>query len=99
MEQLNNIDKAEYDYEEHTWGHRIDLNGLDFPRLKFDHLLHAISTQIPTKVLEVGCGAGKFIFALAERFPETYFTGVDISTPAISKSKANIDEVSIHHDE
>lgn len=88
MKQVNNINKADYNYEEHTWGHKIDVNGLDFPRLKFDYLFDVLYSQKPEKVLEVGCGAGKFIFALADRFPETHFTGIDISTQAISKAKA-----------
>ena len=88
MKQLNNINKADYNYEEHTWGHKIDLNGLDFPRLKFDYLFDVLHSKKPEKVLEVGCGAGKFIFALADRFPKTHFTGVDISMQAISKAKA-----------
>ena len=88
MKQLNNINKADYNYEEHTWGHKIDLNGLDFPRLKFDYLFDVLHSKKPEKVLEVGCGAGKFIFALADRFPQTHFTGVDISKQAISKAKS-----------
>lgn len=88
MKQLYNINKADYNYEEHTWGHKIDLNGLDFPRLKFDYLFDVLHSKKPEKVLEVGCGAGKFIFALADRFPQTHFTGVDISMQAISKAKS-----------
>lgn len=85
---MNSINNTTYNYEEHTWGHKIDLRGLDFPRLKFDYLLQALLSKKPEKVLEVGCGAGKFIFALADHLPDTEFTGIDISHQAISKAQS-----------
>ncbi len=85
---MNSISNTSYNYEEHTWGHKIDRHGLDFPRLKLDYLLRALAYKNPKKVLEVGCGAGKFIFALADHFPDTEFTGIDISHQAISKAQA-----------
>lgn len=35
------------------------------------------------KVLDVGCGAGKIINKLAKLFPNTHFTGIDLSPQAI----------------
>jgi len=33
----------------------------------------------PTKILEIGCGTGRNLVALARRFPEARLTGVDLS--------------------
>ncbi|RXK59304.1 class I SAM-dependent methyltransferase [Lacibacter luteus] len=88
MKSVNLSSQQAFNYEKHVWGHAIDQNGYDFPRLKFDHLYHALSFSSPVKILEVGCGAGKFLFSLAELFPHSEFIGVDISEPAIKKAQA-----------
>ncbi|RHZ83324.1 hypothetical protein Glove_97g93 [Diversispora epigaea] len=38
-----------------------------------------ILNQDGTKVLDVGCGAGSWIFEMASNYPNTQFTGLDIS--------------------
>ncbi|RHZ79195.1 hypothetical protein Glove_151g96 [Diversispora epigaea] len=38
-----------------------------------------VLNQKGTKVLDVGCGAGSWIFEMASNYPNTQFTGVDIS--------------------
>ncbi len=89
MKNVNPSDDKTFNYEKHVWGTTINRNGYDFPRLKFDYLVQSISS-LHQNVLEIGCGAGKFLFSLAELFPEKEYTGVDISGTAIEKaSKIN----------
>jgi ubiquinone/menaquinone biosynthesis C-methylase UbiE len=38
-------------------------------------------------VLDIGCGSGHALLALAERFPKSRFRGVDLSTEATTKAK------------
>ncbi len=78
-----------FSYETHTWGNCINRRGYDFPRLKFDILLDALKQSEPKRFLEVGCGAGKFLFSLADEFPAAHFTGIDISNSAILKACQN----------
>jgi ubiquinone/menaquinone biosynthesis C-methylase UbiE len=85
-----------FSYETHTWGHSINRKSYDFPRLKFDILLKILKPHEPKKILEVGCGAGKFIFSLAEEFPATSFTGIDISNSAISKANQKNNRSNVH---
>ena len=40
------------------------------------------------EVLDVGCGSGKIINKLASIYPQSKFTGMDLSTEAIEKAKA-----------
>lgn len=89
MKNVNPSSDQTFNYEKHVWGTSINRNGYDFPRLKFDYLVQTISSS-HKNVLEIGCGAGKFLFSLAELFPEKEYTGVDISSAAIEKaSKIN----------
>lgn len=40
------------------------------------------------KMLDVGCGSGRIINKLASLFPQTQFTGIDLSSQAIENAKA-----------
>jgi 2-polyprenyl-3-methyl-5-hydroxy-6-metoxy-1,4-benzoquinol methylase len=40
------------------------------------------------KMLDVGCGSGKIINKLASLFPDSHFTGMDLSGEAISKARS-----------
>lgn len=40
-------------------------------------------------VMDVGCGAGVAILLMAQRFPRSRFTGLDIATDAIAKARAD----------
>lgn len=86
MKNVNLSDDKAFNYEKHVWGTTVNRNGYDFPRLKFDYLVQSISSS-HKNVLEIGCGAGKFLFSLAELFPEKEYTGVDISSAAIEKAR------------
>lgn len=51
------------------------------------------------KVLDVGCGRGRAILQMAQQYPNSYFTGVDLSTEAIDyanseASKAGLKNIS-----
>lgn len=43
------------------------------------------------RVLDVGCGRGRAMMMMAERFPESDFTGIDLSTEAIAWALAEAD--------
>jgi SAM-dependent methyltransferase len=43
-------------------------------------------------VVDVGCGRGKALMHLAERFPRSRFTGVDVSEEAMTAATAEADE-------
>ncbi len=93
---MNSGQDTNFSYETHTWGHRINRKGYDFPRLKFDFLFDVLKLSEPKQILEVGCGAGKFIFSLADEFPDAHFTGIDISNSAILKASQNNRRNNIH---
>ncbi|MCL2818392.1 MAG: class I SAM-dependent methyltransferase [Actinomycetia bacterium] len=42
-----------------------------------------------TSILEVGCGRGAFLFAVADFFPQAQLTGIDISSKAIAAARQN----------
>ncbi len=39
-------------------------------------------------MLDVGCGSGRIINTLAQRFPDSHFTGMDLSEEAIAAARA-----------
>jgi 2-polyprenyl-3-methyl-5-hydroxy-6-metoxy-1,4-benzoquinol methylase len=43
-------------------------------------------------VLDAGCGAGRVLLALAERFPNSRFTGMDLSQEAVARGRAGAQE-------
>src|SRR5438552_962028 len=52
--------------------------------------LHAIQSALPSrcKLLEVGCGDGANLLALALAYPEATFIGLDLSQSAINRGEA-----------
>lgn len=44
----------------------------------------------PRRILEVGCGTGKNLLALAQRFPEASVTGVDLSGDMLARARKNV---------
>ena len=44
----------------------------------------------PRRILEVGCGTGTNLAALAETFPDATITGVDVSDSMLSKSRRQL---------
>lgn len=51
------------------------------------YLMHAIETIRPKRVLEVGCGNANVLFALASRFPEIEFAGVELTAAGVAAAK------------
>lgn len=63
------------------------LHGFIYTNDRVEYALQTLNdvfnyTQ-PKRVLEIGCGMGEILFRLASRFPETSFTGFDISEQSI----------------
>ncbi|HSJ66563.1 MAG TPA: class I SAM-dependent methyltransferase, partial [Anditalea sp.] len=65
-----------------------------------DHILPLVPDLISKlesgiKVLDVGCGSGRIINKMATLFPNSHFTGIDLSAQAIAtaKSVANLDSL------
>jgi 2-polyprenyl-3-methyl-5-hydroxy-6-metoxy-1,4-benzoquinol methylase len=59
----------------------------------FDHILPlasglTLSLQNGINVLDIGCGRGKALIAMAEKFPNSRFTGWDLSEDAIRTASA-----------
>lgn len=50
----------------------------------------AAAAPKPARILEVGCGTGKNLVALAERFPEASITGVDLSETMLELSRGKM---------
>lgn len=44
----------------------------------------------PTRILEVGCGTGKNLVNLAERFPHAALTGVDLSATMLTLARGKV---------
>jgi SAM-dependent methyltransferase len=49
--------------------------------------LHARGTGLNVRLLDVGCGGGRFAIRLAERFPEIRVVGLDLSPEQIARAK------------
>ena len=47
------------------------------------------------KVLDIGCGSASFTTALAQKFPNSNFTGLDMSTNALKLAKETVDKSSL----
>lgn len=43
--------------------------------------------KIPASILDVGCGGGQLAMRLAERYPQAFIKGIDLSQPAINFAK------------
>lgn len=55
---------------------------------RFTHrLLPYLQTDKPVRVLDIGCGTGSQIFALARVLPDASFTGVDLSEANIALAR------------
>ncbi len=66
-----------------------------------DRLLEVIPTDFqPERVLDLGCGTGKHLVKLAERFPEAKIIGVDASKEMLNKASVKIksfDHIELAH--
>lgn len=74
-----------YDWQDREWEHS-EVNRIDnaiLPTLKKYKDLDKIN-----QVMDVGCGGGVLVTALAKRFPKATITGIDNSDIALEKAKA-----------
>jgi 2-polyprenyl-3-methyl-5-hydroxy-6-metoxy-1,4-benzoquinol methylase len=57
---------------------------------KARHIVRGLASagHTPSRVFEIGCGAGHILGELSERFPETQFVGFDISDQAIGLARS-----------
>jgi S-adenosylmethionine-diacylgycerolhomoserine-N-methlytransferase len=55
-------------------------------------LVATVADQIdsPARILEIGCGTGKNLLALAEAFPGARITGLDLSADMLDRARAKI---------
>lgn len=50
-------------------------------------VVQCVPVEEPLSILEIGCGAGKQLVALAQKYPNASLTGVDISGPNIASAR------------
>jgi ubiquinone/menaquinone biosynthesis C-methylase UbiE len=71
------------------WGARGALVSPQLLRqVHLAYFMRAIENLRPQRVLEVGCGNGNVLLTLAARFPETSFTGVELTEAGVAAAKA-----------
>ena len=73
-------------------GLRNQFNGKRFSELGgilHDELVARAGLTPQLKVLEIGCGCGRFAFAFAPKMDDNAYTGVDIDRPSIASAKSN----------
>jgi ubiquinone/menaquinone biosynthesis C-methylase UbiE len=63
-------------------------NAWGVPRVHLHCLKTVIETLKPKTVLEVGCGRGLNLLALAARFPEIRFAGLELSEAGVREARA-----------
>ena len=59
--------------------HRFFASALGGARMRLTLLSQAIALTKPKRVLEIGCGTGMNLFVLASQYPETEFSGVELT--------------------
>jgi len=52
-----------------------------------EHVLQQVRADAPLRVLDIGCGTGGHLFALASRMPLAMFDGVDVSSANIRQAQ------------
>ncbi len=66
-------------------------------------LVETIASHVasPARILEIGCGTGKNLAALAEAFPEARLVGIDLSSDMLDRAQAKLarhgDRVELRH--
>ena len=70
------------------WGNRLYLaSNRGGTRVRQLLLVRTLERLQPKRVLEVGCGNGINLLLLAGRFPETQFTGIDLTREGIAAAQ------------
>ena len=73
-------------------GLRNQFNGKRFGELGgilHEELTERAGLTAQSKILEIGCGCGRFAFAFADKVADGAYTGVDIDGPSIQSAKSN----------
>jgi len=55
-------------------------------------IIHLAASQVdrPVSILEIGCGTGRNLAALAQRFPQTQITGLDLSSDMLERARSKV---------
>jgi SAM-dependent methyltransferase len=84
VEDRRQRDASSFDYEAATWGaDRIRANGWSIASYRLAEVLAGLPER--GRVLEVGCGAGRYLRALAELRPDLELVGCDVSHSALDQ--------------
>ncbi|WP_445665999.1 class I SAM-dependent methyltransferase [Fodinibius sp. AD559] len=100
MSNISEISVAEKHTKNVTKYYRFHSRIYDATRWSFLFGRTALIEQIPAlpvnpRILEVGCGTGKNLIHLKQRFPDAQITGVDLSPDMLEKARENIADSSI----
>lgn len=81
---------SDHRYSEGRWG--VIGDGSDTDEVT-DGIVNLLGEWVGDNsgVLEIGCGPGRLLLALAERWPQAFFTGLDISRRMLSLAGDHID--------
>jgi SAM-dependent methyltransferase len=84
MPDQSQNDGIPFDYEAATWGaDRIRPDGWSIASYRLSEVLAGLPER--GRVLEVGCGAGRYLRALAELRPDLELVGCDVSRKALDQ--------------
>ncbi|NIV10625.1 MAG: methyltransferase domain-containing protein, partial [Aliifodinibius sp.] len=100
MNKISEISCAEKHAKKVAQYYRLQAPIYDVTRWSFLFGRKTLIDQIPSlraqpTILEVGCGTGKNLIYLKQRFPDADITGIDLSTDMIGKAQKNITTPSI----
>lgn len=91
-------------YEEYPGFHETmaELSGQTVVAALFDAILPLEPDLAPRlrfglDVLDVGCGQGRAVLAMASEFPSSSFHGIDISRQAIERARSEAREMGLHN--
>ena len=101
MNNISEISCAEKHAKNVAQYYRLHAPIYDVTRWSFLFGRKTLIDQIPSlpaqpNILEVGCGTGKNLIYLKQRFPDADITGIDLSTDMIGKAHKNITTPSIN---
>jgi SAM-dependent methyltransferase len=91
-------------YEAYPRFHEVmaELSGQTVVSALFDAIL-PLDPELPSRlrngidVLDVGCGRGRAVLAMASEFPSSRFHGLDISPEAIARARDEADEMALRN--
>jgi SAM-dependent methyltransferase len=68
----------------------------DYDRMAFETLSGYFGEYRPRSLLDIGCGNGHTLEYFIKRWPEVYYTGLDISKQAIELAKHRVPQAYYH---